>query len=150
MPVSQISFKIILKGRGNGHAVSKDAEEQTHDASAEQTTEETTAPSNNIDTVKKWIYGLLLVIGIAVAWVGATQLAQATYSDDFFSPSFNVWFSTVWMFICYPVYIVGALVFKSESRSWEGVLALHRYICSQGLYEKKMPFFPVKVFSTDL
>ncbi|XP_072045363.1 solute carrier family 35 member F4-like [Amphiura filiformis] len=76
--------------------------------------------------ISKTISGLLIVIGIAVSWVGSTQFATSTYSADFFAPSFNVWFSTLWISVCYPVFIIGALVFNRESRSREGVLNLHR------------------------
>ncbi|XP_038049255.1 putative thiamine transporter SLC35F3 [Patiria miniata] len=78
------------------------------------------------ENVRKTIFGLLIVIGIAVSWVGATQFSQSTYTTEFSSASVNVWFSTSWMLVCYPVYILGALVFLPRSRSVEGFKNLYR------------------------
>lgn len=63
-------------------------------------------------TSRKLFFGFLIVIGIAVSWVGATQLSQSTYSPNFFAPYFNVWFSTTWMILCYPVFIVGVWIIR--------------------------------------
>ena len=101
-----------------------DPEGQTDASQREGVEEQDTSAMD----VKKWLFGLIVVIGIAVSWVGATQLAQSTYSEDFFAPSFNVWFSTVWMFVCYPVYIVGAMVLSPKNRSWTGIKKLNRFV----------------------
>ncbi|EGD80814.1 hypothetical protein PTSG_01400 [Salpingoeca rosetta] len=39
----------------------------------------------------------LLVLAIAVSWVGSTQFSRSTYSSTFNAPLFNVWFSTSWL-----------------------------------------------------
>ncbi|XP_022079306.1 putative thiamine transporter SLC35F3 [Acanthaster planci] len=77
------------------------------------------------ENIRKTVFGLIIVIGIAVSWVGATQFTQSTYSPDFSSASVNVWFSTSWMLVCYPVYVLGASVFLPRSRSVEGFKNLY-------------------------
>ncbi|PIK55748.1 putative thiamine transporter SLC35F3 isoform X2 [Apostichopus japonicus] len=67
--------------------------------------------TNSMDS-RKLFFGFLIVIGIAVSWVGATQFSQSTYSPTFFAPLFNVWFSTTWMIICYPVFQVGVWIIR--------------------------------------
>ncbi|XP_033629308.1 solute carrier family 35 member F4-like [Asterias rubens] len=83
----------------------------------------TTSTSEN---VRKTIFGLVIVVGIAFSWVGATQFSQSTYTSDFSSASVNVWFSTSWMLVCYPVYVIGCLVVLPRSRSGAGLKTLHR------------------------
>ena len=75
--------------------------------------------------ISKTLLGLAIVIGIAISWVGSTQFASSTYSEDFFAPSFNVWFSTVWMSVCYPVYVVGMCVRNKGFRSRSDFLSVH-------------------------
>ncbi|XP_071476845.1 solute carrier family 35 member F3-like isoform X1 [Diadema antillarum] len=82
--------------------------------------------TNNFDTLRKTFLGFVIVVGIAVSWVGSTQFSQSTYSDTFSAPYFNVWFGTLWMMVCYPLYVIGAWIFKKESRSKEGTLDLYR------------------------
>ncbi|XP_033640772.1 putative thiamine transporter SLC35F3 [Asterias rubens] len=77
------------------------------------------------DNAKKVIYGLLLVIGIALSWVSATQFAKSTYSATFNAPFFVIWFSTVWMMVCYPVYVVGSFILFKEKRK-AGIRSLFR------------------------
>ena len=45
------------------------------------------------------LLSILLVVGIACAWVGATQFSESTFTSTFNAPFFNVWFSTTWL-IC--------------------------------------------------
>ncbi|XP_070533203.1 solute carrier family 35 member F4-like [Ptychodera flava] len=60
------------------------------------------------DGARKTILGLLIVLGIAVSWVGATQFTQSTYNEKFDAPFFVMWFSTIWMIVCYPGYFIPA------------------------------------------
>lgn len=68
--------------------------------------------SNSVMDSRKLFFGFLIVIGIAISWVGSTQFSQSTYSATFFAPLFNVWFSTTWMIICYPVFQVGVWIIR--------------------------------------
>ena len=49
------------------------------------------------------LYGIFIVVGIAISWVGSTQFAKSTYTSSFDAPWFVVWFSTIWMSLCFPV-----------------------------------------------
>ena len=53
--------------------------------------------------------GLILVVLLAFAWVGAQQFAKTAVTiQNFNAPYFTVWFSTLWMSLCYPGYCVFA------------------------------------------
>ena len=53
------------------------------------------------------VAGLLIVILLAISWVGAQQFAQsAVTSSNFNAPYFTVWFGTCWMFLCFPIYAI--------------------------------------------
>jgi solute carrier family 35 protein F3/4 len=41
------------------------------------------------------LYGIFIVVGIAISWVGSTQFAKSTYTSSFDAPWFVVWFSTI-------------------------------------------------------
>ena len=62
----------------------------------------------------KTVIGVIIVIGIALSWVSATQFAKSTYSPSFNAPYFTTWFSTAWMVIVFPVYFIPSL-FRSRS-----------------------------------
>ncbi|XP_041452607.1 putative thiamine transporter SLC35F3 isoform X1 [Lytechinus variegatus] len=98
----------------------------------EETTPETSEDgsrqiTNNFENVRKTLLGFVIVVGIAVSWVGSTQFSQSTYSETFNAPYFNVWFGTLWMFICYPFYVAGSWIFKKESRSYSGTVDLYKH-----------------------
>lgn len=82
--------------------------------------------TNNFENVRKTLFGFVIVAGIAISWVGSTQFSQSTYSDTFNAPYFNVWFGTLWMFVCYPLYVIGSWIFKKDSRSYSGTVDLYR------------------------
>ena len=53
----------------------------------------------------KTLWGIVIVVGIAISWVGSTQFAKSTYTDTFNAPWFTVWFSTSWISLfpsCFP------------------------------------------------
>lgn len=60
----------------------------------------------------KTLYGVVIVIGIAVSWVCSTQFAKSTYTKTFDAPWFVVWFSTSWMSLCFPVICLISRLFK--------------------------------------
>jgi hypothetical protein len=61
---------------------------------------------------KKLLWGIAIVLGIAVSWVGSTQATKSTYSSDFKATFFIVWFSTCWMVVCFPIYIAKDLLVR--------------------------------------
>lgn len=56
---------------------------------------------------RKATYGVLIVLGVAVTWVGATQTSKSTYDSSFQAPFFNMWFSTCWFLLALPTYLAG-------------------------------------------
>ncbi|XP_078608802.1 solute carrier family 35 member F3-like [Branchiostoma floridae x Branchiostoma japonicum] len=66
-------------------------------------------------TSRRALLGTPIVLGIAVSWVGSTQFAQSTFSATFDGPFFNMWFSTVWMMACFPVYTAACVLLKGQS-----------------------------------
>lgn len=67
---------------------------------------------------KKMLIGVLIVIGIAISWVGSTQLAQSAFSADFNAPFLITWFSTSWMSAVFPLYILPSLLRGIRIRSF--------------------------------
>ena len=60
-------------------------------------------PDSTRKNILRTLYGVIIVIGIAISWVGSTQFAKSTYTSSFDAPWFVVWFSTSWMTVCFPV-----------------------------------------------
>ena len=50
------------------------------------------------------IFGIIIVLLIAVSWVGATQFAMRTYTPSFHSPYFTTWYTTVFMIVVFPLF----------------------------------------------
>lgn len=70
------------------------------------------------DHTKKSIIGCVIVVFLALSWVGAQQFAQAAVRlHSFDAPYFMTWFSTCWMLLCFPGYLVFvALVERNGER----------------------------------
>lgn len=47
--------------------------------------------------------GVIIVICIALSWVGAVQTTKISYNEEFSAPMFLVWFGTSWMMTLFPV-----------------------------------------------
>ena len=56
-----------------------------------------------LTTWKKVAAGLVIVVAIALSWVGSTQTAKSTYDTSFTSPYFMVWSTTAWMSLTFPL-----------------------------------------------
>ena len=63
-----------------------------------------------LDTRTQW--GCLIVAVIAVSWVAASQFAASSFSSNFDAPLFNVWFSTAFLVVCFPVCALALRVWK--------------------------------------
>jgi solute carrier family 35 protein F3/4 len=90
--------------------VVNDSDEEIMERKPEPAAEETKEGDNlgkpltlELNTFKKFFFGLFIVVFIAVSWVGSTQTAKSTYNPTFSAPFFMVWFNTSWMVICYPL-----------------------------------------------
>lgn len=69
--------------------------------------EEEATQENQSEVRKKTIIGVVIVVLLAVSWVGAQQFSQtAVNMEDFNAPYFATWFSTCWMTLCYPIYCI--------------------------------------------
>ena len=68
-----------------------------------------------ISSRRKLVLGLPIVLGIAVSWVGSTQTAKSTYSAHFNAPFCTVWFTTLWMIVCFPLYLAARLLIAKET-----------------------------------
>lgn len=66
----------------------------------------------------KMLLGTLLTVLIAFSWAGQTQFTKSAYTGTgFYAPFFLVWFGTLWMILCYPIYLAG---FASCARFTDG------------------------------
>ena len=75
--------------------------------------------ASSLSTRRKFIVGIIIVIVIAVTWVGATQTAKSTYSGGFKAPFFLMWFGTCFMISVFPLtapfyFISGRRRFNSQ------------------------------------
>ena len=71
-----------------------------------------TPPEKNYDlsfgshlyTTRKFVVGIIIVLSIALSWVGSTQTAKSAYTStrDFNAPFFMMWFGTSWMIVVFP------------------------------------------------
>lgn len=102
------------------------------------TVQEVLPHSPEIDN-KKMLIGVLIVIGIAISWVGSTQLAQSAFSADFNAPFLITWFSTSWMSAVFPLYILPSLLRGIRIRSFyryaqrKNKIYLHTQVLSKGI-----------------
>ena len=59
--------------------------------------------ASSLSTKGKFTVGIVIVVAIAVSWVGSTQTAKSTYGGGFAAPYFLVWFGTAWMMTVFPL-----------------------------------------------
>eukprot|EP00055_Hartaetosiga_balthica_P001891 m.138852 g.138852 ORF g.138852 m.138852 type:complete len:449 (-) comp17326_c0_seq1:220-1566(-) len=57
---------------------------------------------------RRVFFGFLIVVGIAFAWVGSTQLASSGFSASFNGVFFSVWFSTGWLGLSFLTLVFGS------------------------------------------
>ena len=93
----------------------------------------------------KTLWGIVIVVGIAISWVGSTQFAKSTYTDTFNAPWFTVWFSTSWISLCFPaVSLALRLSLRDESfaATFEKAKAMFgaRGLCPFTLLTRCLPF----------
>lgn len=82
---------------------------------------------SHLYTTKKLVLGLLIVVAIALSWVGSTQMAKSSFTpSQFEAPFFVMWFGTAWMMCVYPLSCVLFFVLHRNQWSWTGVKILWR------------------------
>lgn len=87
---------------------------------------------SHLYTTKKLILGLVIVVVIALSWVGSTQTAKSSFVQDgsngtkFKAPFFVMWFGTGFMVAVYPLSCVVFFLMGRDRWNWNGVKALWR------------------------
>ncbi len=85
--------------------------------------------ASSLSNTRKFVIGIVIVIVIAITWVGSTQTAKSTYSGGF-APFFLVWFGTSWMMVVFPLTAPLFFVLGPGTLTVEGLRELWRYIAS--------------------
>ena len=71
-----------------------------------------------LNHLQRVVIGISLMLVAASSWVAVTQFAKSTYQySTFVAPLFVVYFSTAWMLLFYPVYLLGQLVCAKQKVS---------------------------------
>ena len=87
-----------------GSTTEKDIQEHLEDDAGLTSREDKgQRPTFELTTWKKIGAGLVIVVSIALSWVGSTQSAKSTYDKSFTSPYFMVWSTTTWMSLTFPL-----------------------------------------------
>lgn len=82
---------------------------------------------SHLYTTKKLLLGLLIIVAIALSWVGSTQTAKSGFnSPHFHSPFFVMWFSTGWMMVLFPLSCGLYFLLNRDKWNWSGVKELWR------------------------
>ncbi|EMP27265.1 Solute carrier family 35 member F3 [Chelonia mydas] len=68
----------------------------------------------SVTQLKKFFWGVAVVLGVCSSWSGSTQLAKLTFTK-FDAPFTLTWFATNWNFLFFPLYYIGH-VFKSAEK----------------------------------
>uniref|UniRef100_A0A8C3FE62 Solute carrier family 35 member F3 n=1 Tax=Chrysemys picta bellii TaxID=8478 RepID=A0A8C3FE62_CHRPI len=68
----------------------------------------------SVTQLKKFFWGVAVVLGVCSSWSGSTQLAKLTFKK-FDAPFTLTWFATNWNFLFFPLYYIGH-VFKSTEK----------------------------------
>lgn len=68
----------------------------------------------SVTQLKKFFWGVAMVLGVCSSWSGSTQLAKLTF-QKFDAPFTLTWFATNWNFLFFPLYYIGH-VFKSAEK----------------------------------
>ena len=90
-----------------------------------------TQPASSLSSKNKFVFGLVIVLVIAISWVGSTQAARSTLSGPFKAPFFIVWVSTSCMMSVYPLvylwYLAQLLYRRATSSSHDDTWCQYLY-----------------------
>lgn len=83
---------------------------------------------SHLETGKRLAVGLLIVVVIALSWVGSTQTAKSSLTNKthFNSPFFVMWFGTGWMMAVYPLSCIVFFLVHRDRWNRKGVRELWR------------------------
>ncbi|KAM9003074.1 solute carrier family 35 member F3 [Sarcophilus harrisii] len=68
------------------------------------------------EQLKKFFWGVAVVLCICSSWAGSTQLAKLTFKK-FDAPFTLTWFATNWNFLFFPLYYIGHVCKSAEKQS---------------------------------
>ena len=67
------------------------------------------------ESTARVVFGVIIVLAIALSWIGATQFANKTYTKSFKAPYFTTWYTTCFMIVVFPLFSVPQL---GRKRPW--------------------------------
>ncbi|XP_053155278.1 putative thiamine transporter SLC35F3 isoform X2 [Hemicordylus capensis] len=70
----------------------------------------------SVTQLKKFFWGVVVVLGVCFSWSGSTQLAKLTFKK-FDAPFTLTWFATNWNFLFFPLYYIGHVLKSAEKQS---------------------------------
>nr|XP_033794504.1 putative thiamine transporter SLC35F3 isoform X2 [Geotrypetes seraphini] len=70
----------------------------------------------SITQLKKFFWGMMIIICVCSSWSGSTQLAKSTFKK-FDAPFTLTWFATNWNFLFFPLYYIGYVSKSTEKQS---------------------------------
>ena len=84
--------------------------------------------ASSLSSRAKLIFGLFIVLVIAMSWVGSTQMGKSAYAGNFKAPFFLVWFGTSWMIVIFPISVPFYFLANRKLPTCSGLLELWRYM----------------------
>ncbi|XP_030053986.1 solute carrier family 35 member F3 isoform X3 [Microcaecilia unicolor] len=70
----------------------------------------------SITQLKKFFWGVAVILCVCSSWSGSTQLAKSTFKK-FDAPFTLTWFATNWNFLFFPLYYIGYVSKSTEKQS---------------------------------
>lgn len=98
-----IDLMLMMESDSNHSSESIEEGEELLATSTQNETPKKRQHSHSFTSVKKFLFGLVIVCIIACTWVGSTQTAKSAYTGDFKAPFFSMWFGTSWMMVLFPL-----------------------------------------------
>uniref|UniRef100_A0AC35TN02 EamA domain-containing protein n=1 Tax=Rhabditophanes sp. KR3021 TaxID=114890 RepID=A0AC35TN02_9BILA len=107
----------MVKSISGGFNTVQSEDYDTDEAVVEsQVTEETPLKFQNKSAlIRKMILSFVIILSVAFAWTGAIQFSKTALVIDtkhFYAPFCMSWFSTNFMLLCYPVYMLYIIISK--------------------------------------
>ena len=102
--------------------------------------------ASSLSSRAKLIFGLFIVLVIAMSWVGSTQMGKSAYAGNFKAPFFLVWFGTCWMIVIFPISVPFYFLANRKLPTCSGLLELWRYILDFSLFSVSLSFSTFSLF----
>ena len=102
--------------------------------------------ASSLSSRAKLIFGLFIVLVIAMSWVGSTQMGKSAYAGNFKAPFFLVWFGTCWMIVIFPISVPFYFLANRKLPTCSGLLELWRYILDFSLFSVSLSLLCLSLF----